>query len=153
MSSAAQVPLLDVDIRLGTFVHAEPDRIWEVLTTSEGVNQWFTTGAEWTHEPGTPMHWRWVDWGPYDISTASAGEIIEVDPPRRFVFSWGTGPGELRSTVTVTLEPDAGGTKVELTDAGYPDTPEGRHALMDCACGWGEALTLAKFYVEHGLTY
>lgn len=44
-------------------------------------------------------------------------------------------------------------TRVELIDSGYPDTPEGRHALMDCACGWGEALTLVKFFVEHGVTY
>jgi hypothetical protein len=25
--------------------------------------------------------------------------------------------------------------------------------LIGCATGWGEALTLLKFYLEHGLTY
>ena len=24
---------------------------------------------------------------------------------------------------------------------------------MECAAGWGEALTLLKFYLEHGVTY
>ena len=145
--------LLDVDIQLGTYIRAEPERVWQALTTPEGVNRWFTTGAEWTHEIGSPMRWHWENWGPYDITADSVGEILEVDPYSRFVFSWANGSGETPSTVTITLEAVDGGTKVELTDSGYPDTPAGRHALMDCSCGWGEALTLVKFFVEHGVTY
>ncbi len=26
-------------------------------------------------------------------------------------------------------------------------------ALLSYACGWGEALTLLKFYLEYGITY
>jgi uncharacterized protein YndB with AHSA1/START domain len=36
---------------------------------------------------------------------------------------------------------------------GYPDTPEGWEQHMSCSTGWGEALTLLKYYVEHGLRY
>ncbi|CAN5794337.1 hypothetical protein BH23CHL2_BH23CHL2_15240 [soil metagenome] len=147
------VQMLDVDIQLGTLIRAKPERVWEALTTSDGVNQWFTTGAKWTHEIGSPMCWRWENWGPYDITTDSVGEILDVDPYNRFSFNWANGSGETPSTVTMRFEPVEGGTKVELTDSGYPDTPEGRHALMDCSCGWGEALTLVKFFVEHGVTY
>jgi len=25
--------------------------------------------------------------------------------------------------------------------------------ILECACGWGEALALLKFYLEHNLTY
>ena len=25
--------------------------------------------------------------------------------------------------------------------------------MLECAAGWGEALTLLKFYVEHGVVY
>ena len=42
---------------------------------------------------------------------------------------------------------------MRLREHGYPDTPEGMAGLMSCATGWGEALTLLKFYVEHGLRY
>ncbi len=153
MTSTTQIPMLDIDIRHGTFVRANPEQVWEALTTANGINKWFTTGSEWSHEPGTPMHWRWKNWAVYNIDAESLGEILEVAPHQRFVFSWGNGSGKTPSIVTMTFEAHEGGTKVELTDAGYPDTPEGRHALMDCACGWGEALTLCKFYVEHGLTY
>jgi hypothetical protein len=34
---------------------------------------------------------------------------------------------------------------------GYPDTPDGRRALLDCAAGWGEALTLCRFFLERGV--
>ncbi len=35
----------------------------------------------------------------------------------------------------------------------YPNSPEGRGNMLDCASGWGEALTLLKFYLEHGIVY
>ena len=49
-------------------------------------------------------------------------------------------------------------TRAEELDAvvheyGYPDTPEGWEQHMSCSTGWGEALTLLKFYVEHGVRY
>ncbi|MDH4103907.1 MAG: hypothetical protein OEW52_10200 [Thermoleophilia bacterium] len=45
------------------------------------------------------------------------------------------------------------GTVVRLHEHGYPDTPEGWAAFADCSTGWGEALTLLKFHVEHRLRY
>jgi len=44
-------------------------------------------------------------------------------------------------------------SELRLQEHGYQDTPTGRKAFADCACGWGEALTLLKFYVEYGLKY
>ncbi len=145
--------LLDVDIECGTFIRADPDRVWRSLTTADGVNQWFTSGSTWTHEIGSAMNWRWENWGIDQISTASIGKVLEVEPCERFVFSWSNGSGPEPSIVTMTFTPQEDGTKVELVDSGYPDSPAGRRALMDCACGWGEALTLAKVFVEHGIIY
>ena len=45
------------------------------------------------------------------------------------------------------------GTIVRLREYGYEDTPSGHQGILECAAGWGEALTLFKFYVEHGITY
>ncbi len=148
-----QPAMLDVDIRHSTLIRADPERAWQALTTAEGMNAWFTTGAEWTHEPGSVMRWRWENWGTEHVTVASIGEILEIEPLERFVFSWANGSEASPSIVTMTFEPHDDGTRVELTDCGYPDTPAGRSAQMDCACGWGEALTLAKVYVEHGARY
>ena len=45
------------------------------------------------------------------------------------------------------------GAIIRLREYGYEDTPSGRRGILECAAGWGEALTLLKFYVEHGITY
>ena len=42
---------------------------------------------------------------------------------------------------------------MRLLEHGYQDTPSGRLAFADCATGWGEALKLLKFYLEHGVKY
>ena len=44
------------------------------------------------------------------------------------------------------------GTIVRLREAGYYNTPSGIRSMVECAAGWGEALTLLKFYVEHGIS-
>ncbi|UCC81415.1 MAG: hypothetical protein JSW64_01160 [Candidatus Zixiibacteriota bacterium] len=57
------------------------------------------------------------------------------------------------TTVELALEGKHGGTVVTLTESGYPDTSEARAMILECACCWGEALTLLKFYLEHGVVY
>jgi uncharacterized protein YndB with AHSA1/START domain len=61
----------------------------------------------------------------------AAGEFVEVDPPRRLVFTWGwthddaVAPGSTR--VVVTLEAENGGTRVVLRHHGLPDEPQLTH--------------------------
>jgi uncharacterized protein YndB with AHSA1/START domain len=66
-----------------------------------------------------------------------AGEYLEIDPPRRLVFSWSsayTGPGP--SHVTVELEPDAeGATLLRLVHSELPDAVADSHRG-----GWGKML-------------
>ena len=56
-------------------------------------------------------------------------------------------------TVAFTLEPLGSGTLVKLTESGYSASERDAKAHVGCAVGWGEALTLLKFYLEHGLIY
>ena len=55
--------------------------------------------------------------------------------------------------IDLTEMPGGEGTAVRLIETGYPDTPGGLAALLNCAAGWGEALTLLKFWLEHGVRY
>jgi hypothetical protein len=77
--------------------------------------------------------------------------VIEVQPGRSFAFRWGSGKGE--TTVRFTLEPHGLGTMVWVTESGYSHDEDDLISCLDCACGWGEALTLLEFYLEHGVTY
>lgn len=39
------------------------------------------------------------------------------------------------------------------SDRAYDALTQAEHLDSDCSTGWGEALTLLKLYVEHGVRY
>lgn len=143
----------DLEIRHATFIRAAPERVYEVFTTGEGLDAWFTEGAEVDARPGGEIHFRWRDWGPDKVTAEDGGPVLEAIRPRRFVFQWHPEDESYATTVAVDFIPEEGGTTVRLHESGYQDTPSSRVCLMDCAAGWGEALTLLKMYVEHGIRY
>lgn len=59
----------------------------------------------------------------------------------------------LTTTVSFTLTSRGPDTLVELLETGYDSSEEGLAGLVECAGGWAEAVTLLKFYLEHGTTY
>jgi uncharacterized protein YndB with AHSA1/START domain len=134
-------------------VRATPERVYDALATAEGLDAWFTEGTTLDARPGGAIHFRWQDWGPDRVSAEDGGPVLEARRPERFVFQWHPDGKAYATTVKVDLEPTAEGTVVRLVEHGYRDTPSGRKAILDCAAGWGEALTLLKFYVEHGIRY
>jgi uncharacterized protein YndB with AHSA1/START domain len=153
MNTNQPVKLIDVEIRHVTFVRAEPDRVYDAFTTASGLDAWFTTGAMVDANPGGEIRFRWLDWGPDIVSGEDGGPILDAKRPERFVFQWCPDNSTYSTTVELDFISEEGGTVVRLRENGYQDTHEGRHALIDCAAGWGEALTLLKYYVEHGIQY
>jgi uncharacterized protein YndB with AHSA1/START domain len=103
-------------------IAAKPETVFPYFTDPVRYAQWM--GARATLEP--------VPGGAYRISlrdgVEAAGEFVEVDPPHRVVFTWGwtrgfaVAPGSTR--VVVTLEEDAGGTRVVLRHHGLPSEEE-----------------------------
>ena len=45
------------------------------------------------------------------------------------------------------------GTLMKLRESGYENSEDGHKRFEDCATGWGQALTLLKFFCEHGIVY
>lgn len=139
-------------IRHEVLVRAPRRRVWDALTTREGLDGWFTQGAEVDARPGGAIRFRWREWGPQRITAEDGGPVLEAVEPERFVFRWHED-AEDPTRVTFELEEHGSGTLLRVVDEGYPDTAQGKDRFMDCAAGWGEALTLVKFWVEHGLRY
>ena len=136
---------------MATLVRAPRERAYDALTRADELDAWFTTGAEVDARPGGTMRWRWVDWGPDRVTEEDSGPVLEARRPERYVFRWQAQLGGM--TVEVDLEEHPDGTVIRLREHGYPDTPAGWAAFCECSTGWGEALTLLKFYVEHGARY
>ena len=144
---------LDMIIQHATLVRASPDKVYDALTQAEHLDGWFTVGAEVDPRPGGHIHFKWKEWGADKATSEDGGPVIEADRPKRFVFQWFPDSKEYSTTVEVDFENVEEGTIIRLKESGYHDTPRGKGALMACAVGWGEALTLLKYYVEHGLRY
>lgn len=128
------------------------DRVFATLTTTSGWNAWFTEDMSLDPQPGGRIIFQWKNWGPDHISTSDYGTVAEVIDGARFSFHWHPDSPTYETLVSLDLFDDPEGTIVRVSEIGFADTPEGLHAFGQSAAGWGEALTLLKFYLERGLT-
>ena len=147
--------VLDIVVNHAVLIHERCEKVYDALTTAQGLNSWFTTGASVDAEPQGAIVFPWQDWGPDHITTEDAGTVLEAQRPERFMFQWDSDDPYRAITVEFTLEPanDGYDTIVRLKEYGYHNTPAGLKALAEHAASWGEALTLLKFYVEYGVRY
>jgi glutathione S-transferase len=135
-----------LEAKQSVFVRAPREKVYDAFATAQGLDGWFTRGSRVDARAGGALLFRWVDWGADKSITADVrGTVIEAKRPERFVFAWGD-PGS-ESTVEIVLEERDGGTVLRLREYGFQKVEN----VVDNAGGWGEALTLAKFWVEHGI--
>jgi len=146
---------LGVEIKQATLIRASPERVYDAIATAEGLDSWFTSGSVVDARPGGRIQFVWKDWGPDKYTTESDGPVLEAERGKRFVFQWNPDSGnrELATTIEINLEAVKEGTILRLREYGHENTSTSVAALAECAAGWGEAITLMKFYVEHGITY
>jgi uncharacterized protein YndB with AHSA1/START domain len=105
-------------------VDAQPDTVFAFFTEADKITRWLATEAMTDPRPGGINHQRHHVGG---VDYLVRGEFVEVDRPRRVVFTWGfegkgfgTEPGS--SMVEVTLTPaDGGGTHVRLVHSGLSE--------------------------------
>jgi glutathione S-transferase len=139
---------LDVEATHKEFIRAPREKVYDAFATADGLNAWFTEGARIDARPGGAMVFRFVDWGADKINAEFAGRVVEARRPERFVFQWGIEKPETTTTVELTFEEREGGTLVQVREHGFVDI---KNALGN-SVGWGQALTLAKFWVERAIT-
>jgi uncharacterized protein YndB with AHSA1/START domain len=112
-------------LEVTTHVAAPPDVVFPYFTDPERYAAWMGTDVTLSPTPGGTYRVRMRD------GVEAAGEFVEVDPPRRVVFTWGwegdpvVAPGSTR--VEVTLEPDGDGTLVRLVHHDLPSDESRAH--------------------------
>jgi uncharacterized protein YndB with AHSA1/START domain len=60
------------------------DRVWHAITEPDELAHWFPSSFEGELRVGAPLRFVHEDSG-----TEWAGEVRELDPPRRLVYTWG----------------------------------------------------------------
>jgi uncharacterized protein YndB with AHSA1/START domain len=134
-----------------TYIAVSPEVVYQTITTAEGWDSWFTNGTTIEPKPGGQIQLRWENFGAGRWTTEDGGSVLNALPNRRFVFQW--TPGKSTTTVSFTLEAIGEGTLLKLVESGYSLSEQDLAAFVGCAAGWGEALTLLKYYLEHGVRY
>src|SRR5579872_1693057 len=119
------------------------DETFALLTEPGRLRRWQTITARIDLRAGGEYRWTIVP------GHTAAGTVTEVEPGRRLVFSWGwedtedLPPGA--STVTITLEPEEGGTRVRLVHDGLTPDQAAIHAQ-----GWHHYLERLATAAEKG---
>jgi uncharacterized protein YndB with AHSA1/START domain len=115
-------------------IAAHAETIFPFLTDAEKMARWIGTSAALDPRPGGDFRLEMGD------GNVVVGNFLEVDPPRRVVFTWGwEGAGSPlppgASTVEITLIPDGDGTLLRLRHLGLPAGQIPPHAT-----GWDHYL-------------
>ena len=122
---------------------ARPDTVFRFFTDSSRFARWWGEGSRIDPRQGGEVFIRYPD------GRTASGEIVEIDPPRRIVFTY-QYPGGIPSggsLVTITLAADASGTVLNLTHAFSSDKIRDAHVQ-----GWRYQLALfSKAVAEEGL--
>ena len=107
-------------------IEARPETVFEFFVDPEKMSRWKGTSAELDPRPGGTYRVGGIAGG-----ATVVGKYIEIDPPRRLVFTWGwegdddVPPGS--STVEVTLTPDGDATVLHLVHRDLPTGQGARH--------------------------
>lgn len=90
-----------------------PEKVWRALTMPHLIEEWLMK-TDFAAETGHQFELR-ADWGTVNC------EVITVEPGRRLAYTWNAGDDAtgLRSTVTWTLTPMPGGTRLRMEQAGF----------------------------------
>jgi uncharacterized protein YndB with AHSA1/START domain len=131
---------------LSIHIAAPVQRVWDEITKTGRIQRaLYNTVLESTLRPGARLRY----YSPDRRRVFVIGEVVEVDPPRRFVHTywfttWKKGPPTL---VTWELTEERGGCRVTLTHSGW--TREHEEAESTGA-GWAQSLGLLKAELETG---
>lgn len=113
------------------------ERIWSYLTDSDLRRKWLAAGVM-DMKAGAPFEFVWRN-GELDDPPSQrpegfpeehrmAGRILEVDPPRRLVITWGTEGG----SVAFDLQPQGGEVLLTITHHRLAD----RNTMLNVSAGW-----------------
>ncbi|HEY7422021.1 MAG TPA: SRPBCC domain-containing protein [Gaiellaceae bacterium] len=125
-------------------VPEEADEVWESLTDSERLEEWFAQEVELDPRPGGEGVFRWGD------GDERHAVVRELEEAERLVLDWDDG-----GSVAIELEPVVDGTRVHVVEsspqfapafemralsleasAAKPPMPGGKTAPPEAALAW-----------------
>jgi uncharacterized protein YndB with AHSA1/START domain len=125
-----------------------PERVWQALTTKEGLGTWFGHDAEVDLRVGGEVK---LTWNSGDVATLT---IARLEPPHVFGYTWsiyGLPADDPRRTyVEFTLEPTDTGTTLTMVESGFAQLPDAEYekAFSGNTEGWTSELGELVAYLD-----
>ena len=118
-------------------IAARPETVWEFLVDPDKAVRWMGRTAEMEARPGGVHRVEVIS------GNIASGVFVELDPPRRLVYTWGWETGSAAAevpsgstTIEIELVPDGDGTRLRFTHRDLP----GARAAESHAHGWDHYL-------------
>ena len=119
-------------------IAAAPETVWEFFVDPEKLTRWMGQRARFEAQPGGLYRCEVIP------GHTARGEFVELDPPRRLVFTWGweqSGEDDVAvpagsSTIEVELTREGEGTSLRFVHRDLPNA----EAAASHAHGWDHYL-------------
>jgi uncharacterized protein YndB with AHSA1/START domain len=119
----------------GEFPDVEPEAMFALWTTVEGITRWWPPEAEIEAKVGGKFRLSWP--GP---GWLLVGTVREIKAPQRLAFSWKWAhepeDAPALEVVVEIAKREEGGSVLTITHGPYEDTPEGRKEREGHRRGW-----------------
>ena len=133
--------MADILHRIGVLTES-PEKVYDALTTVDGLAGWWTTDTKGTAEPGGVVEFRFPPVGGFDM------EVLEAVPGKKVTWRVADGPEEwMGTTIDWELRQDGEYTIVLFKHEGWREPVEFMH---HCSTKWGQFLMSLKELVETG---
>ena len=130
-----------------SYIGATPEKLWSALTDAQLMKQyWFGTHCESKWKAGSS--WKHL----LGDQILDAGEIIEVEPPRRLVIRWQNQSKrelEAEGVSRCTMELERNGTAVKLSIT-HTIERESSKLIEAVSGGWSKVVSNLKSLLEIG---
>lgn len=127
-------------------INASPERVYQAITTSEGIRNWWTREAYLDETIGGEGEFRFGSYGSTHITRVRVAELV-----RPLHVGWKTTasfrPEWVDTTIAFDLREDPGGTVVLFAHRGFQHADD-VYAL--CTTGWGYYLVSLQQYLQTG---
>ena len=124
-------------------IHAQPDAVFQAISTADGMKAWYTPNIEGTFGKGETATFHFENGEVFKWKTTA------LVPEKEIERECTEGPGVAKGTkVTYKLE---GGKKQDtVLKLEHVNWPDGHDALATCNTLWGILLGRLRDYVEKG---
>ena len=130
-----------------TYIRTTPEKLWDALVKPEFTKQYFfgvTMESDWK----VGSTWKMVH---ADGSVTDAGEVLEIDPPKRLVLKWRNEFPDLKAEgytrCTFDISEEGGQTKLQVIHEAEIDNSRTINAVSG---GWPKILSGLKTLLESG---